>query len=93
MRKQGYVVSEAPTLADALCEAATQPDWILLDLMLPDGCGTEVLRRVRAGSISSKVCVITGCGATLLGEVRALEPEHVFTKPIDVNGLLLALAR
>ena len=85
-------MSEAPTLADALREAATQPDWILLDLMLPDGCGTELLRRVRAGSVSSKVCVITGCGAAKLAEVRALKPDHVFSKPVNVEGLLLALA-
>ena len=94
LRRQGYSVSEAPTLADALREvAANQPEWILLDLMLPDGCGTEVLRRVRAGVISSRVCVITGCGAAMLSEVHALEPEHVFTKPLNVDGLLLALAR
>ena len=94
LRKQGYGVIETATLADALREAdANQPQWILLDLMLPDGCGTEVLRRVRSGAILSKVCVITGCGAAMLGEVHALEPEHVFTKPLNVDGLLVALAR
>ena len=94
MRRQGYAVAEAPTLADALREiGANQPEWILLDLMLPDGCGTEILRRVRAGARPSRVCVVTGCGAAMLGEVHALEPEHVFTKPLNVDGLLLALAR
>jgi DNA-binding response OmpR family regulator len=94
LRKQGYAVSEAATLAEALREAdANQPEWILLDLMLPDGCGTDVLRRVREGSIPSRVCVVTGCGAAKLAEVRALGPEHVFVKPLNVDGLLLALAR
>jgi two-component system, chemotaxis family, chemotaxis protein CheY len=91
--KQGYAVSEAATLAEAYREVDMhRPEWILLDLMLPDGCGTDLLRRVRAGSISGRVCVITGCAASMLAEVRALEPEHIFTKPLDVDGLLLALA-
>jgi DNA-binding response OmpR family regulator len=98
LRRQGYAVSEAATLAQALAElgaAATRPDWVLLDIMLPDGCGTDVIRRAREGASggTSKVCVITGCGGQLLGEVRALEPEHVFTKPVNVEGLLLALGR
>ena len=82
LRRQGYTVSEAPTLADALREAvANQPQWILLDLMLPDGNGTDLLRRVRAGEIASRVCVITGCASGMLNEVRRLEPENVFMNP------------
>ncbi len=73
--------------------AAQQHEWILLDLMLPDGNGTDLLRRVRAGEITSRVCVITGCASGMLNEVRRLEPEHVFTKPLDVDGLLNALSR
>jgi DNA-binding response OmpR family regulator len=70
-----------------------QHEWILLDLMLPDGNGSELLRRVRAGQVPGKVCVITGCASGMLNEVRRLEPDHVFTKPLDVDGLLAAMAR
>ena len=95
LKKNGYVVSEAATLADGLREADVQrPAWILLDLMLPDGSGTELLRRMRGGALPpARVCVITGCATAAVGEARALEPEHVFTKPLDVEGLLAVMAR
>lgn len=88
-------MSEAGTLADGLREAQVQrPGWILLDLMLPDGSGTELLRRMRDGALApARVCVITGCATAAVGEARALEPEHVFTKPLDVEGLLEVMAR
>src|SRR6266498_40043 len=46
LKRQGFVVSEAGTVAEAMRGLAAQPRWILLDLMLPDGCGINVLRRV-----------------------------------------------
>jgi two-component system OmpR family response regulator len=92
LRKQGYVVCEAACLADAYREMEQQvPCWILLDLMLPDGCGMDLMRGIRASGLSCKVCVITGCGAQKIAEVRTLEPEHIFTKPVDLEGLLFAL--
>jgi DNA-binding response OmpR family regulator len=98
---RGYAVSEAATLAEAMPQAmgdadddgadGCPPEWILLDLMLPDGVGTDLLRRLRFESVASKVCVITGCGAGMLGEVEALGPDHIFTKPLDVDRLLDAM--
>jgi DNA-binding response OmpR family regulator len=70
-----------------------QPEWILLDLMLPDGNGADLLRAVKNGDIRSKVCVVTGCGAAMLADVRKMEPDHVFTKPLNVDGLLSVLCR
>jgi DNA-binding response OmpR family regulator len=95
LKQQGFAVCEAATLADAVREAeGAQHEWVLLDLMLPDGNGTELLRRVRSGALpETKICVITGCASTMLSDVRRLEPEHVFTKPLDVDGLMAALSR
>jgi DNA-binding response OmpR family regulator len=85
-------VFEAGTVADAMAGLAQRPDWILLDVMLPDGDGTQVLRRVMSDGLSSKVCVVTGCGPARLEEVHALGPEAVFTKPLDVGRLLGVLS-
>src|SRR5215213_8197664 len=66
LKQQGFAVCEAATLAEAVREAeGAQHEWVLLDLMLPDGNGTELLRRVRCGALpETKICVITGCAST-----------------------------
>jgi ActR/RegA family two-component response regulator len=90
LRRRGYAVSEAATVADAiglLGRNGDAPQWMLLDLMLPDGCGIDVLRRVRAANLSTRTCVITGCAASLLAEAREAGAEHTFVKPLDVQQL------
>src|SRR4051794_18766469 len=37
LRHRGFAVSEAGTIAEAVAGLAARPDWVLLDLMLPDG--------------------------------------------------------
>jgi DNA-binding response OmpR family regulator len=91
LARQGFAVSETDTVAGALRGLELHPDWVLLDLMLPDGCGTEVLRRAGATGASSKMCVITGCASEKLDEARALGPQFVFKKPVDVERLLAAM--
>ena len=86
-------MSEASTVAGAMAGLASRPSWILLDLMLPDGCGSDVLRKVRAERLDIKVCVVTGCGPALLDEVRTLGAEEVLTKPLNVDLLLATLAK
>jgi DNA-binding response OmpR family regulator len=81
-------VSEAGTVAEALSELSREPAWILLDLMLPDGNGIDVLRRVRATKLSTTVCVITGCGSDMVDEATRAGAHHAFTKPLDVRRLM-----
>ena len=94
LRRQGYAVSEAGSVAEALQGLACMqppPDWILLDLMLPDGSGVDVIRDVRGRGHSSRVCVITGCCVELLDQARRAGAEHAFTKPLDVQRLMTAM--
>ena len=82
-------MSEAATVADALSRlAAGPPHWILLDLMLPDGCGLDVLRRVRAQNLASRTCIITGCAPEMISQARCAGAEHAFIKPLDVDRLV-----
>jgi DNA-binding response OmpR family regulator len=97
LKKQGFAACEAATVAEALRKLADhRPGWVLLDLMLPDGFGTEVLRAIRAaaaaGETPPRVCVITGCGTDLVTEARLLGAEQVLTKPLDVERLLELLS-
>ena len=85
--KSGAAPSAASASA-ASAAAARPPEWILLDLMLPDGCGLDVLRSVRARRLASKTCIITGCAADMLNEARRAGAEHTFVKPLDVEQLV-----
>jgi len=85
-------VSEAGTVADALRDLDPAPDWILLDLMLPDGSGTDVIRQVRTRKLATRVCIITGCDAETLSDARTQGAEHAFTNPLDVERLMGVLS-
>lgn len=95
----GFQVEAVATLAEAN-EALDRfrPAWVVLDLMLPDGRGEDLLRRVRQENLPVKVAVVTGkyqdsTGKDLLEEVRSLKPEALFIKPFDFPNDLLPLLR
>jgi response regulator of citrate/malate metabolism len=86
-------VLEAGTVAEAISGLGRNPEWVLLDLMLPDGSGIDVLRQVQADGRGCKVCVVTGCGFDVLHEAASLGVEHTFIKPLDVERLMAVLNR
>lgn len=92
LRCRGYVPLEAGSVGEAMRNLASRPGWILLDLMLPDGCGTQVLGRVRAENLGSYVCVITGCAAPTADELHDMGANHILRKPLDVDRLLSLLS-
>lgn len=79
-------------LADAMQSLSDPPDWVLLDLMLPDGCGIHLLRKIQADHLTSKVCIVSGCGSEMLQEAEQAGAAHTFTKPVDVERLVHVLA-
>lgn len=65
------------------------PDIILLDLILPDLSGVDVLRRLRAMEFPGQIVIITGSSdEELLQEAWSLNPQEVVYKPIDLEKLL-----
>jgi len=84
-------VSDAGTVDQAILALAQRPQWILLDLMLPDGSGIDVLRKVTSERLASKVCVVTGCAGELLNSARSAGAQYIFTKPLDIERLLMLL--
>jgi two-component system OmpR family response regulator/two-component system response regulator QseB len=89
LKHVGYETLSASTLASALEAIKEEPRFVVLDLMLPDGNGSEVLRHIRDQKLPVKVAVLTATSdRELLADVRKLRPEAMFGKPLDVPRLL-----
>ncbi len=85
---RGWRVEMASTVAEGL-ERLDQldqaPDYLILDLQLPDGPGEMVLRRVREAGLKTRVVITTGSNDPReLGIVRDLHPEALLRKPLNV---------
>jgi DNA-binding response OmpR family regulator len=91
--RRGWQILVATTLQKALTELDNKPDWVVLDLMLPDGDGLEVLRAVRNRKLAVRVAVTSGVSdPERLKEVEDLRPDAFFVKPIDTLQLITALS-
>jgi DNA-binding response OmpR family regulator len=85
---RGWDVRLVATLADALKSLAPPPDFIILDLMLPDGNGEEVLRKVRDEEIPSRILVCSGTNdVEWLERVRVMGPDAMVQKPINFEAV------
>ena len=85
----GHDVVSAATVMEAIRTLESGPTHLLLDLNLPDGHGTAVLRHVRDNKLPVKVAVLSGTiDAGLLAEADRLRPDAVFRKPPDWDALL-----
>ena len=62
LEREGYEIAIAPTAETALDAVRTkEPDLVLLDVMLPDGDGREILRDIRSSS-STPVIMLSARG-------------------------------
>ena len=83
-----YDVLSANTLARANDQLVWNPDFVLLDLLLPDGPGTQLLSRIRKLDPAPMVAVLTASFDRLLADAIRLNPDAVFRKPVDLPSLL-----
>ena len=90
LTESGMQPSSAPTLAEArdLWEKV-RPDLVLLDLMLPDGNGLDLLREKREGGNHTLVIVLSAKGG-LADRVTGLDQgaDDYLPKPFSVEELL-----
>jgi two-component system KDP operon response regulator KdpE len=92
LRGAGYEVTTATTAAEALAEAALRvPDAIILDLVLPDGSGTDVCRELRTWT-AAPIIVVSAVGEES-EKVAALDAgaDDYVTKPFGMDELLARL--
>src|SRR6266542_6223951 len=87
--RQGHEVMTAGTLGDALGALSWKPQCIILDLILPDGNGVTILRRVRKSGLDARVAIVTGVEDPFaIDQVTDLQPDVVFEKPLDAQRLV-----
>lgn len=91
----GAKVLEARTGREALhLLFHDQPQVLLLDLMLPDADGTDILRQLRQHRPPSLRCVLAVSGDVRdarLHEVKDLGADDMLAKPLDIGRLLHAI--
>ena len=90
---EGYEVVLAHTAAEGMARAgAGGADLVVLDLMLPDGDGYEVLGRLRATGSTVPVIILTARGQEV-DKVRGFRSgaDDYVTKPFGVMELLVRI--
>ena len=89
LRSEGYEVDTAGTAAEALASAAARvPEAVILDVLLPDGSGTDVCRELREWS-GAPVLMLSAVGdeAEKIAALDAGADDYV-TKPFGMDELL-----
>jgi two-component system KDP operon response regulator KdpE len=92
LRGAGYSVETAATAQEALMKAGMRPpEAIVLDLLLPDGRGTDVCRELRRWN-SAPILVLSAVGEEK-EKIEALDAgaDDYVTKPFNGDELLARL--
>ncbi|PKL23161.1 MAG: hypothetical protein CVV47_15780 [Spirochaetae bacterium HGW-Spirochaetae-3] len=92
---EGFSVVEADTGAAALASVARdKPDLCILDLMLPDCNGADLLPRLKAVNPMLAVVIITALGTVDNAVLSMKAGAYDFiTKPFDVDTILMSVKR
>ncbi len=95
LQKEGYEAILKASAAELIAAfSQPQPDIILLDLVLPDGDGLDLLPQIKKQWPDTEVIVLTG-HATFDAAVEATKrgAYHFQNKPFDTKTLLLSVER
>lgn len=93
LRYEGWTITTAADGASAISAArTTRPDAVVLDIMLPDMSGLEVLRRLREHSPQLPVLLLTAKDAVedRIAGLTAGGDDYV-TKPFSIEEVVLRL--
>ena len=87
LRPDGYEVTTAATQAEGLKAAESKPDVLLLDMLLPDGDGNDIIREVAKNGHTKIIC-LTGVTdeAAIIGALE-LGADDYITKPFNPEEL------
>jgi DNA-binding response OmpR family regulator len=97
LQSAGYEVETANNGADALALAkSSQPDLILLDVMMPGMTGFEVLRKLKECDDTARIPVIMLTGVSersKIVEAIGAGTSYYLIKPFDFDDLIDKVAK
>jgi len=97
LEKSGYRTIQATTGLQGFETALREkPDFIILDIQLPDLDGTEVLRRIRSSEIGYTIPIIAMTSFAMAGDRERLLKagcNEYIEKPIDPQRVILQIRR
>jgi CheY-like chemotaxis protein len=84
MDEVGVKVIAVGTVKEAIEMLMQVPAVVVLDLMLPDGSGIDVLNAIREANLRCKVAVVSGyTDGVHFNQIREAKPDAVFSKPLN----------
>jgi two-component system response regulator PilR (NtrC family) len=95
LEREGYEVTTAQDAGDALARFDAEPfDVVLLDLMLPDRPGLDVLREIRRRDPDAVVVIVTAY-SSIEGAIHAMREGafHYIPKPFQNQEVLLTVQK
>jgi len=97
LEKFGYRTLQAVTGMEGFEKALQKrPDFIILDIQLPDIEGTEVLRKIRSSEIGNSIPVIAMTSYAMSGDRERLLSagcDGYIEKPIDPERVISQIRR
>ncbi len=92
MKTEGHKVIEAGGGEECLELLKKRPNLILLDIMMPNMDGIQVLESIRKRKIDIPIIIITAYGSEkLASQAIHLGADDYITKPLDLNYLTLVV--
>ena len=94
----GYEVDTSDTGRNLVSHMAEfQPDTLILDIVLPEVDGIEVLRALAAEAVQTSIILISGFDRKLLERAQAMAMDWklnvigILEKPLDKNNVITCL--
>ena len=89
MEEVGVTVIAVGTVKEAITALIQAPAVVVLDLMLPDGSGIDVLSAIREANLRCKVAIVSGYTEGIhFTQVRAARPDAIFSKPLNFEDFV-----